>query len=1385
MGGSVTPLIGGRILARVLEALGLSQIKPNPTALSFSSKYAGQSWRGYFFSTAAPVFLIEANSSNLTEIREFAVGIGATSFLLIFSTTSTCYLVVKQPGASGSKELLIYPIRSTMDLERLITASNGLTLTDNELMAAASLSRLYERLSQGAERHYINRGLFSAHYLDERFFKSLERRGRRVSEEAAKLFEKLSGNLVGPHTSTILESLGYVVEPLDDPSLATVRYSLGFSGLKLDGCVLVVTRAETLDYRSGGNVAPSYVAVSALRSKRWVFLTNGSTWRLYSSLVASPSTDYFEVDLSNVTSEKDPRLGYFVALFSPRSIIPSSEGKSVLDEAFEESRNYAKKLEDNLRSKVFDGQLFLNLVRTVLDFNPSKKYSEQELELGKTAALKLLYRILFILYAEARELLPVKNKAYSQISLENLRKRLASLEASPETSEAWISLQNLFQAISMGSPTHGVPEYDGELFQADPYLDGLTLKNKYLVAALKDLMEAEGGLGVDYGSLGVRHLGSIYEALLQYSVRQADRELVIYEDKLLEADYAADQKQKPKGYVERGALYLSVHGLERKLTGSYYTPDELVNFLVKQALEPHFQRRRQEFKNLLEAYRTCSSDAQREELARQMEDELLGIRVLDPAMGSGHFLVAAVNEITHWVIGALRENSDAPLNEKIEEMRHEIIENQKLSGVEIDPSLLTDTVILKRMVMKRCVYGVELNPLAVELAKLSLWLDSFTIGTPLTFLDHHIKNGDSLIGLPLKNVNREYKRTLEDFFQEATELAQQLKSGVSMPPDISLKQVRESRRIYSEQENRTKPYKQLLDIAVARIIDQKIAKTLPQGPHLERILLNDVQNTGAAEALQRAIELVKKYTPFHWELEFPDVFAPNSNVGFDVVLTNPPWDAVKPEDDDFFSGYLPDIRKVTGKPEKKKMFNKLLENPEIKTRYEDYRKTIEHKVTFYRSSGEYGMQGKGDTNLWKLFLERAVKLLSKQGTIGVVLPSGIVTDEGGKELRATLLEKGRIIALYEFENKNGIFPDVDSRSKFALLVWEAGSASEAFPAAFYLHSPSALEGVEEQEKFLELPKTLIRVCSPETLSIPEVRSRRILEVFKKLYSRHPLLSDESKGWTATLLAELHRTNDSDLFEVGGSGWPLIEGKHFHQFVPDYGKPEFTVNPELGIMRVSRHRELGTHAREVHEVPRLAFRNVASSTNVRSMIACLIPQKSFSPNSVTIVLPKVEGELALGSGFIRLSAYLAGIFNSYVFDFLVRQRVSANLNFFYVYQTPVPADYSSELGAEIARLAARLSFCDERFRWAAETVGSKWGPLSMRDRVRLTAKLNALVARLYGLTKEELNVVLSSFGGFEEDEKILELPAQFEWSDDLMRRFNGEVRKRVLEFFDKT
>lgn len=1371
---------------RILQSLGLDPKSFHQTSFTFSQKSAPKTWTAFTSGAFFPVYRIKALGAKVSDIKSFISGIQSDNFVIVVELDEFNVLCLSRHKKGEPPYVL--PLRREEDYDKVVSVLRKHDFTSDELTAHVAIDTSIELLKSGAERDFVNRGLFSSYFLRERLEKALSERKREVWKESKSFFSHFGGPAGIPtdfeSIPTVLHDLGYSIrsnESDGDSNTVARQFVLSHGSIALQNATVVASPAENLDIMpSNDRAVPSVQAVSALDQYPWVILTNGRLWRLYSARVSSASTNYFEVDLEGVADEKDPKLKYFVGLFSAAALSPRQDITDV-DFVFDGGVQYGKELEDDLRKKVFEQQLFLDLVRAVIQHSPEKKYSEVVLAEAKKKALKLLYRLLFVLYAESRNLLPAGDSRYEQISLGKVRERLAAMEKELEGRSTWNALQRLFNAISNGDPNVNVPEYDGALFEEDKSIDDLEIMNKHLVPALRALTEKD-GKGIDYQNLGVRQLGSLYEALLEYTVSQAETDLVVIKDEILDMSFTSELNKKPARIIEKGDIFLSAGGLARKGTGSYYTPDKIVKFLVRKGLEPIFEDREKKFTEQVTIWKERGS----REAAQKSIDILLDIQVVDPAMGSGHFLVTVVDEISRWIMGILKRHPDAPLAREIGKDREQIIEEQKKKGIKLDKDLLTFNVILKRRVMKRCVFGVDINPLAVELAKLSLWLDSFTIGTPLTFLDHHIRAGDSLIGLWMDNLKaRKPDNTTLDAWTGNVESIGDLLQQVSYPADLTINEVKKSRNNYEEFRERSHPLHVLLDMQAAGIIDEELHKQLPRNLSLVEETIRNGKLDGViwAEPVKKVQEYRNKYGFFHWELEFPDAFT-DSRRGFDLIVMNPPWHAVRLYDDDFFSQYYPSFRMMSTKLEKEKLMSKILKDKAIAKSYREYAEIIQSKLIFFKQSQQYIKRGGGGIafDYWALFLERAMNLLSKDGTLSIILPFGVLGNEGASVVRKSMLQK-RIRGLFEFENAEGIFPDVDRRYKFVLLIIDNKESTGNFPAAFYLQDIAALDEEKEKERFVTITNDFVRLVSPETNSIPEVANSQDITICTKIYHRNPLFANGiRKSWEFTILRELHKTESAGLFRTDGKGWPLIEGKHFHQFLADYEKPEFTVRPEEGLRKTAKIRELHTLNHNFHDVPRIVFRAVASSTNVRSMIACILPKNVFTTHSVFIVLPRLLGQLSLDKNYFEIIAYLAAILNSTVFDFLIRLRVTMNISFFHVYQTPIPADFDNATGKQIIAIAARLSSIDKRFDEFAKSLNVPFGPLTVKDRLDLTARLDALVAYHYGLNRQEYEHILNTFYGFVEDQNLQNI-SDVIWDDSLIKRLNGEVRKRALSVYD--
>jgi len=703
------------------------------------------------------------------------------------------------------------------------------------------------------------------------------------------------------------------------------------------------------DWKTGNN--PSHQMVSYLVGTKtpWGILTNGQTWRLYSREVSSTASEYYEIDLGLIfdflpeSGEPSPdqvnSFRNWWLFFRRDAFITGTRSKSFIQLAQEESTNYAREISEKLKKIVFQ-EVMPQIAGGFIKYRKYKNGMQQEtpesLNEIYIASLSLLYKLLFLLYAEARSLLPMDNPDYRVNSLLKIAQGAAlQIDQKRNISDSVIAtpyyeaLLALFRRIDIGEPTLGIPHYNGGLFnpnaKENQFLEQNKLSDK-AIALVIDCLVRDQGETVDYAYISVRNLGAIYEGLLENKlniINAATGQVVLIND---------------KG--------------ERKATGSYYTPDYVVEYIVKNTLDPILETRNVDFEKAMgriselhqKLEKTVDPVANRfyqkelGEAENQAREAFLGIKVLDPAMGSGHFLVNAVDHLTDGVIQRIQTYHDThpealpewdPIQQMIVKVRRGILEEMAKQGLMIDSRRLDDTALLTRLVMKRCIYGVDLNPMAVELAKVSLWLHSFTIGAPLSFLDHHLRCGNSLIGTDVRTTEKSMASTKKEkainptFIKQAQrrgetarETAVAYQSNMFSGPfaglldltsimievadraDATLADVQQSAEDYSCFQHSLTPFKQILDLWVSQYFGNSGAKELLTvfGNDLLPILKGE--KTVAEQyqlVIDNAIQLQHEKKFFHWDLEFPEVFVDlqkrdwAENGGFDAIIGNPPY----------------------------------------------------------------------------------------------------------------------------------------------------------------------------------------------------------------------------------------------------------------------------------------------------------------------------------------------------------------------------------------------------------------------------------------------------------------------------------------------------------------
>ncbi len=802
----------------------------------------------------------------------------------------------------------------------------------------------------------------------------------------------------------------------------------------------------------------------------WAILTNGKFWRLFYFRASSRSGNYFEIDLEEIITRNDKeKFLYFYLFFARDAFIPDSvSGKTWLDQHLKGTEDYAARISTKLKDLIFD-KVFEGLAEGFVHYRkdnppipPLAKGGEggfwKETDESKKAifrgCLTLLYRLLFVLYAESRNLLPVNEDAYYIVSLSKLRRDINSDisvtgldKMSRRSYTYWARLQGLFDIIAKGDPALNVPVYNGGLFETpkDSFLSIHKLPDPFLADAIELLTVDHEGIHapdapafIDYSSLSVRHLGDIYEGILEFHIQVAEGDVVeIRKDgkSLWEKASAIKEGIRIYGKRTKGEVYIENSRHERKATGSFYTPHFSVEYIVGNTVGPVLNEKLKIADGLLSQFASMQKKSLNNQLSadsirgykakiRELEDEIFktvfGIKVLDPAMGSGHFLVHTVDYISDRIIAFLAGYPDNPVIKKIAELRNEILEEISKQGVKIDESKLTEVNLIKRMVMKRCIYGVDLNEMAVELAKLSLWLDSFTLGAPLSFLDHHLKCGNSLIGvldiatvIPVSEIFLEYQRALSFMIQ------------VSELTDATISEAKKSYDLYSQGQKAIEPIRRRFNVATAKYF-MDIGTSLKRVEQLATTLDFDKESyTEIVEKCKRALQIAEEKKFFHWRLEFPEGFytirGEIENPGFDCVVGNPPY----------------------------------LNVEEISS---DARE-------FLMSSGSYSTTIKR-MDIFIPFHELSIKLLRNNGKHSFIVPFPLLTQDYGQELRLFFLANTKIEKIVDL-SKYKIFPDAVVKNIIPLFEKQTTDTNYLIEVITQDEDPNKIQEIKGSIKLID------------------------------------------------------------------------------------------------------------------------------------------------------------------------------------------------------------------------------------------------------------------------------------------------------------------------------
>ena len=947
---------------------------------------------------------------------------------------------------------------------------------------------------------------------------------------------------------------------------------------------------------------------------RWGILTNGAVWRLYDQKTRPRATAFYEADLQALLEADDEdSLRTFHLLFR-RSAFVRRPGAvtAFLETALAAGRRYEQRVAESLAGVVFD-RVFPQLLQALADT------THQPMPAIREAALIFLYRLLFVLYAEDRGLLPVNDAAYDDYGLrKRVRDDVAQRKARNDTfssvaSSYYDHLTTLFRLIDQGDPSIGLPPYNGGLFAHDAasLLYDVRLPDDVIADVVYDLSHTQTDgqpRYVNYRDMSVQQLGSIYERLLE-------QEPVLDED---------------------GWVHVRPNPYARKDSGSFYTPQDLVDLIVDQTLTPLIEERLDAFEtraNELRSDRRPRSE-RRAELARlDPAQAVLDLKVLDPAMGSGHFLVTAVDFLTDYVADLIEvapafadwlpqdDPYQSPLLDRIAAIRADILRRANESGWKVNEAQLTDQAIIRRLVLKRCIYGVDKNPLTVELAKVSLWLHSFTVGAPLSFLDHHLREGDSLLGLSVTDARSDLRRLDTPLFVDSVlqgfEAATESMHEIELRADADVSEVHESQLQFQDVESATAGLRGFLDtlgglrwltagmkVRQRALFEAPVAETLGSDPSraYEQLAHRpaDHPNSGSVafrERLAEARAVADEESLLHWEVAFPGMWRRWQNEvpegGFDAVIGNPPWDRIKLQEVEWFATRDPDLARAPTAAARREGIRRLREQDDPLAHDFDQAKARADRLgQVIRASGHYPLLGGGDINLYSLFVERSLRLVKPNGLVGLLTPSGIYADRTAARFFQSVSTTGRVAGIYDFENRKIFFKDIHASFKFCALI--VGGPQRTFPetrCSFFLHDTDTIK--DPNRAFTLTPDDFARV-NPNTGTAPVFRTRRDADITRRIYQDHPVLVDRSgdeehRVWPVRYVRMLDMTNDSHLFRtaaqledegfypVQGNRWkrgndlcaPLYEGKMVQAF--DHRAASVVVNPE-NLNRPARPRQ---------------------------------------------------------------------------------------------------------------------------------------------------------------------------------------------------------------------
>lgn len=1201
----------------------------------------------------------------------------------------------------------------------------------NRHQAVRALDRLLSSVSRdGLAAGVVNSGLFATHELRD----GVPRRHdwQRARERSLPLLARVGRELLG--------GLGFRIESRGSTLLALADSATN------QAIAVVLEESESFDRTSQrfGGVSPVSQALAQAQQERlpWVVALRRNQIRLYP---ANPDVGvgrkgltetFVELDLAVLD---DSEAAYLALLFSPEALVP----KGSVDEIIHHSSVYATELGARLRGRIYE-DVVPDLAVAVARRMGAE--TEGDLESAYHRTLIILFRLLFVAYAEDRDLLPFeRNARYTRNALKTYARDFVddpSMEFSPDSTAIWDDLVQVWNVVDSGDPAWEVPAYNGGLFSTDrvTHPDGaavsaLGLTNAEVGPAVRAMLvdvDVDGVPGpVDFRSLSVREFGTIYEGLLESSLSFAPSDLTLDRQQTY-----VPAKDGDEVAVKSGDVYFHNASGQRKSTGSYFTKAFAVEHLLDTALEPALSDHLARVAALLAEDDTGQTAA----------EAFFDFRIADLAMGSGHFLVAAIDRIEARFSAFLALNSLPAIADELQRLdqaaRKALGEQGEVA--EIEPSLL-----LRRQIARRCIYGLDINLIAVELARLGIWIHTFVPGLPMSSLDHGLVHANSLTGMAtveeaLEALDPESLpgqfSLFSDSIQDALERSRSTLTKVARASEATKQEVREAAEEHRKALAEAQDARVLMDAAVGIRLG---LLALPNGP--DDAVASIRASSKHAEEIRATL---RDLMPAHFPYLFPEVFL-RERPGFDAILGNPPWEKVRHEPGPFWAGVSPGLLALPDRQREAKIAQLRLSH--LSEAAEEERLASDRAVLQSLFKETFSLRGGTHLELAQLFLERALGLLSRGGRIGMVLPRQMLVLSGWRKLREFLVTTRSTMIVQGMNRGEWLFENVHASYKVVLLSSGPGVPDGSNAVRVWVaRSPADVRAV---------PSTLPLVLEPEDLStlsdsfvIPWLNDPSERTILDRMRSRPRLCSAD--GW-------IRASHDSrwDFTGTGPDGGLVAREEKpgsLKVMMTAHVQP-YRIDPEVSVKQFVTIDSLPCDAKGIKRVgyeqlvlddshPTVVFRYPSHSDNARTLIATALPFRGWIHNKGYVHAVMQED----GATTLQTLALL-GLMNTFVLDWWVRRFVERHVSAPVINNLPLP-DWDEAQVQEAARITSELLRRGACLCLPGGTDVPHYAAYAQAPEYELMARLELLAAEGYGLDRADLAVMAGDFSmkGVSED-----------------------------------